>query len=137
MSNVTIMMKQYLETALWSSNDWDDQDECGNPTQFDEKFGIGDFTDEAVQSAIDDCVRFLELLGETDCPDFENLLEAAYGYGDDEDLGHDFWLTRGGHGAGFWDGDYGDYGDAITKVVHDNFSEVTPMVESNGKVGWL
>lgn len=22
------------------------------------------------------------------------------------DAGHDFWLTRNGHGAGFWDGDW-------------------------------
>jgi hypothetical protein len=24
----------------------------------------------------------------------------------DEQAGHDFWLTRNGHGAGFWDGDW-------------------------------
>ena len=24
----------------------------------------------------------------------------------DEYAGHDFWLTRNGHGAGFWDGDW-------------------------------
>ena len=26
--------------------------------------------------------------------------------GDDEQFGHDLWLTRQGHGAGFWDGDW-------------------------------
>jgi|TARA_R110000744_G_scaffold366338_1_gene475354 hypothetical protein len=25
-----------------------------------------------------------------------------------ERIGHDFWLTRNGHGAGFWDGDWND-----------------------------
>ena len=25
-----------------------------------------------------------------------------------ERIGHDFWLTRNGHGAGFWDGDWDD-----------------------------
>lgn len=29
--------------------------------------------------------------------------------------GHDFWLTRNGHGAGFWDGDWPKYGDMFTK----------------------
>jgi len=32
------------------------------------------------------------------------------------DAGHDFWLTRNGHGAGFWDGDWPDtYADILTK----------------------
>jgi hypothetical protein len=25
---------------------------------------------------------------------------------DESDVGHDLWLTRRGHGAGFWDGDW-------------------------------
>lgn len=30
--------------------------------------------------------------------------------------GHDFWLTRNGHGAGFWDGDWSEpYGDILTR----------------------
>lgn len=29
--------------------------------------------------------------------------------------GHDFALTRNGHGAGFWDGDWPVYGDMLTK----------------------
>jgi hypothetical protein len=31
--------------------------------------------------------------------------------------GHDFWLTRNGHGAGFWDGDWPVYGDLFTKIA--------------------
>lgn len=31
-----------------------------------------------------------------------------------EQAGHDFWLTRNGHGAGFWDGDWPEHGDALT-----------------------
>lgn len=31
--------------------------------------------------------------------------------------GHDFWLTRAGHGAGFWDGDLpDDIGDTLTEA---------------------
>lgn len=34
-----------------------------------------------------------------------------------ERAGHDFWLTRNGHGAGFWDGDWPDaVGDRLTKA---------------------
>ena len=34
-----------------------------------------------------------------------------------EQAGHDFWLTRNGHGAGFWDGDWPEpYGEMLTKA---------------------
>jgi hypothetical protein len=42
--------------------------------------------------------------------------------------GHDFWLTRNGHGAGFWDGDWPTYGDLLTKVAH-GFGEVDSHYE--------
>lgn len=29
--------------------------------------------------------------------------------------GHDLWLTRNGHGAGFWDGDWRDH-DVLCNV---------------------
>ena len=33
-----------------------------------------------------------------------------------EQAGHDFWLTRQGHGAGFWDGDWPEpYAAMLTK----------------------
>ena len=33
--------------------------------------------------------------------------------------GHDFWLTRNEHGAGFWDGDWPEpYADILTKGAH-------------------
>lgn len=31
-----------------------------------------------------------------------------------EHIGHDFWLTSQGHGAGFWDRGLGEVGDALT-----------------------
>ncbi len=32
------------------------------------------------------------------------------------EAGSDFHLTRNGHGAGFWDGDWPDHGDALTAM---------------------
>ena len=32
--------------------------------------------------------------------------------------GHDFWLTRNGHGAGFWDRGLGERGDRLTNAAH-------------------
>ena len=36
---------------------------------------------------------------------------------------HDFWYTRNGHGAGFWDGDY-ENGEVLTDIA-DSFGEVS------------
>lgn len=36
----------------------------------------------------------------------------------DEQAGHDFWLTRNGHGSGFWDRDIGAAGEQLTQAAH-------------------
>lgn len=35
-----------------------------------------------------------------------------------EHVGHDFWLTSQGHGAGFWDRGLGEVGDTLTDSVN-------------------
>ena len=79
----------YLECALWSSTD-NSRDNGGDP--LDDNYGIEDMAQSCIDSAIEDCDDFVaahaELIGDQ--------LEQA---------GHDFWLTRNGHGAGFWDRD--------------------------------
>lgn len=45
------------------------------------------------------------------------LLAQAYavpGYGDETHVGHDYWLTRNGHGTGFWDRGLGALGDLLS-----------------------
>lgn len=81
--------RQYLETALWSSTDGD-----GEP--MDAQYGLSDFAPEALEKAAADCDKFREL---AEAP----MDSAEVGQ---KEAGHNFWLTRNGHGAGFWDGDY-------------------------------
>ena len=45
--------------------------------------------------------------------------------------GQDFWLTRNGHGAGFWDRDLGEVGDRLSKAC-DAFPEVDLYVGDDG-----
>lgn len=54
----------------------------------------------AMAQARADCERFFELSGECS-----------------RQAGIDFWLTRNGHGAGFWNGDWGADGDRLTAIV--------------------
>lgn len=60
---------------------------------------------------------------EADCLAFLNenhgLLEVARRDHDytDRQAGHDFWLTRNGHGVGFWDRGLGTVGDALSEAA--------------------
>ena len=87
--------QDYITTALWSSTDDD-----GEP--LDGLYSVYDIAPECLETMLADCADFEESFGdkcyETDHP------------------GHDFWLTRNGHGAGFWDGDYPVQGEYLTKM---------------------
>ncbi len=47
--------------------------------------------------------------------------------------GHDFALTRNGHGAGFWDGDWPVYGNMLTKVSKA-FGEIYIGLSEEGEI---
>jgi hypothetical protein len=77
------MTRHYLVCALWSSTG--DNDE-----PLDAEHDITDIEPESVANADTDCLAFLAKHGD----DIGTRYEQA---------GHDFWLTRNGHGAGFWE----------------------------------
>lgn len=92
----------YVEAALWSSTD--DQ---GEP--LDRRFTALDISAETMYRMIQDCAKF-------DKSNEYDITEAAR-ISTLEHIGHDFWLTRNGHGAGFWDGDYPeDLGQRLTEA---------------------
>ena len=113
------MVNHYLATALWSSTD--DQDQ-----PLDHKYDTASFTVEAINRAVRDCDAFVLACEKA------GLGDALFQNGSDR-AGHDFWLTRNGHGAGFWDGDYGEDGDALTEVAK-RFPEVHPFEAGRGKL---
>lgn len=94
--------RAYFETALWSSTD-ESNEQGGDP--LDDNYGIDDIAPETRAKMIADCADFQER--------YDNLMLD----GTSERGGHDFWLTRNRHGAGFWDGDW-EHGDELTKAAH-------------------
>lgn len=106
----------YLEAALFSTCQ-----ENGQP--MDRKYSESDIAPESRANMLSDCLRFFE---ENGLADFSN-----------EDLkraGHDFWLTRNGHGAGFWDGDWPEeIGNRLTAASH-MFGEDNLIEGDDGKV---
>lgn len=89
----------YLEAALWTSTDEEGE-------ALDQDFSIHDFSQEAVNDAVKDSNDFI-MGNQAD-------LEAV---GNESQHGHDFWLTRNGHGAGFWDRGYGEVGKRLSDAA--------------------
>lgn len=50
-----------------------------------------------------------------------------------EQIGHDFWLTRNRHGAGFWDRGLGERGDRLSDIAKE-FGESWPYLDDEGYV---
>ena len=108
-----IFYRAYLEAALWSSIDDDDE-------PLDSNYGIDDLSTETIGKTKIDCQAFFNHNYEL----IKSNLDRA---------GHDFWLTRNHHGSGFWDGDWPeDVGDELTEASH-SYGECSLYV-SNGKV---
>ena len=116
---------QYLATALWASTDPD----TGEP--LDRDCSPEDFAPEARAQAQEECERFQREAAE--------LLQAAYatGYYGESTAGLDFFLTRNGHGAGFWDRDLPEgIGDKLTEIAH-SFGESLPYPGDDGLIYWM
>ncbi len=129
--------RAYIDCALWSSTD-ESNDSGGEP--LDRNYSVDDLAPEALESIIAECADFQTAQAEL-------LAQAEYGarWTNDEMAGHDFWLTRNHHGAGFWDRGLGDVGRMLTDAAHgygesnlyvgdDNRLYVTPCEPSKPAV---
>lgn len=105
--------QSYIETALWSSLTDD-----GQP--LDDDYSDADISPDTILEMQADCLKFQQLAGD--------LIT-----GKEEQAGHDFWLTRNHHGAGFWDGDWKENGDKLTELA-DSFKECTLYVGDDGLI---
>jgi hypothetical protein len=114
----------YIDAALWSSTD--DSDEGGGEP-LDSNYDVRDISPQAMADIISVCRNFQE--------NNRELLEiaAAEDGQDAAHQGHDFWLTRNGHGAGFWDGDYEETGDRLTEAAKQ-YGESDIYVGDDGKL---
>jgi hypothetical protein len=112
------IMKGYLTCAVWTEEERIKEDEeeeeiSGKYSEDSElkdleqrtELNIHNFSDNSVLKAYEDIKKFLEYAGDA----VEDI--------DENQLGHDLWLTRNHHGAGFFD--HG-YDDDIEKVLMDS-----------------
>ena len=120
-------LEQVLASYIWSSHD--------NDTYLDNgEYELAPITKLEMRREVNQFFNLLELYI---MPTGSTLLKSANEYQDDEHIAHDFWLTRNGHGAGFWDGDYKcedqDLGDILTAIAQ-TFAEVNLYIGDDGLI---
>jgi hypothetical protein len=117
--------RQYLATALWSSSD--DQER-----PLDQNYSISDIAPDSLVKLEHDCSIFQAHAAELMLD--ENLLRAGDYHDTLGTFGHDFWLTRNHHGAGFWDGDYLEPAASKLTLLAHTFGECDLYVGDDGKI---
>lgn len=120
--DVEKMLRGYVECALWSCSIGeanvqyaamfnDGEDPPAEDASFEYlNFGPEDIAVESMRSMLADCAAFLA----GNAPDVEEFCFLGH---DLEQVGHDFWLTRNRHGAGFWDRGAGVVGERLSKAA--------------------
>ena len=106
----------YLTAAAWLS-----VDDKGAGTFMQS----GNFDEQARTHALGELKDFLELAS-VDVREFLSTNQP-------EQLGHDFFLTRNRHGAGFWDRGLGDLGQRLTEASH-TYGETNYYVDEIGNI---
>ena len=114
MRTLDTFTRAYLECALWSSTGDDDQ-------PLDRDHDITDIADESVAKAIADCAAFRDKAGDM-------LADWC-----DDDAGHDFWLTRNGHGAGFWSRLNKSHGHLLSDLAQ-KAGQSDPYIGDDGRI---
>ncbi len=116
----------YITAALWSSND-ESTPQGGEP--MDRNYSIDDLTIDCLLKMQKDCKEFQEQNSRAlNLADYSHIRARGHDFTDSEFAGHDFWLTRCGHGVGFWDrGLRLCLGDILTKAC-EKFGEANLYV---------
>jgi hypothetical protein len=139
----------YIECALWAGVlDYKHEDECPLDADPDKSraectcdepemvkgegnYDEGDLNAEALASLTSDAHDFYEA----------HVADLRASTLDMSQLGHDFWLTRNGHGAGFWDhGHISDEADpALARLTDASkpYGEQSLIVADDGKIELL
>lgn len=102
--DIDAVLAAYVECALWASYDAAEE-EPGQP--LDSWATAEDIAPTTLAEMREDIAAMIEEAATIEGSDWWT----------DEQFGHDCWLTRNGHGAGFWDRGQGAAGDALTAMT--------------------
>lgn len=122
--------RSFLVTALWSSTDDSDPETGGD--HMDANYDLEDIAPTTIEWATRECQAFLAKCGNALCDGV--LIRNSSGSTPEQMAGHDFWLTRNGHGAGFGDGDWADPLDDMLRKLAKTFRQVDLYIGDDGHI---
>jgi hypothetical protein len=102
-------IKGYIACAIWSAPEDDDGKNL-------DEYAASDVSPEAMQTIREECEDFVSAQWD-DLQAYAAQMNRPQQWTGAEMAGHDFSLTRNGHGAGFWDRGLGELGDRLTKAA--------------------
>lgn len=126
-----------LGTLIWSENDWSNMYDSDNPRPFlddapgthyangaDVPIDDFDFDEEGLLEFSRDCESFWSAVIDL----------GLSSHGETEQYADDFVLTRNGHGAGFWDGDWPAPADTKLTAISKTYGNVSLYRGDDGRI---
>jgi len=113
-------VETYIETALWATTDDSD-------TPLDKNYSSTDLADgefDKLQELVTQFISHAQVSPIVQQWDRQQYLQAM----------HDLFLTRNGHGAGFWDGDWPEAEGKILRAAAKSFGESQPYIGDDGLI---
>jgi len=108
-ADIDAMVLGYLDCQLWAQTDYDRDDDMSGEPKLDANYDVSDISSEYVEALHNEIAG---IVAEHPLAVRMYLKTRASEY-----FGHDFYLTREGHGAGFWDRGLGQLGDYLTQIA--------------------
>lgn len=113
-------LESYIGTALWSTT----AEEAYDGEFLDEFYSFEDVDEDDLEILRKELCLFIK--------EHFGLVTSTDRNTDISHFVHNVWLTRNGHGAGFWDGDYAN-GEALTEAC-EKLGEVCLYAGDDGKI---
>ena len=113
--DINTIVNSYIETLIWTEEGKEEDDPFEGKSIFD----ISDASKEKIKKEVE---WFIDSAGDV----FEDL--------DDEQIGHDLWLTRNGHGTGFSDRIEEGYNLETIEELCDILGTAEAYVGDDGKI---
>lgn len=124
-------IRGYMIAAVWAS--MHTADEHTDPVPIDSLDPEPEWSEEAIKEVKEVCIDFMES-NEADLDLYVSEIEYDPTQGTPYDYaGHDYWLTRNGHGVGYWDRSLGKLGKRLTEAC-DSYGSQDLEIGDDGKL---
>ena len=131
--DINCIMRGYLGAAMWTEGERLDGEYNGNERDSDDlenlglgrdTFGVDNIESDSLIKVYEDIKKFINMCG-------NEVIGVAIGEHGCDQLGHDLWLTRNGHGAGFFDRGYDDEVEGILMRCAQGLGMVDLYINDN------